>query len=84
MNAQLNHIVAQQRIADLQRPSEHARLATDAGTRRRDSNRVVRALPMPTAHPSPEAWHVPAVLSAGNQSDATASSASMTIVRRSS
>ncbi len=62
MNTQLNHLVARQRIADLQRPAEHARLATDAGTRRRgsrESNPVVCALPMPTAHPSPEAWPVP-------------------------
>ena len=59
MNAHLNHILAQQRIADLQRAADHARLATDAGTRRRDardSSPIVRALPMPTAHPSPEAW----------------------------
>jgi hypothetical protein len=59
MNAHLNYIVAQQRIADLRRAAEHARLAADAGTRRRDSrasNPIVRALPMPTAHPSPEAW----------------------------
>jgi hypothetical protein len=59
MNAQLNYILARQRIADLQRAADHARLATDAGTRRRDSrdsNPIVRALPMPTAHPSPEAW----------------------------
>ena len=59
MNAQLNYILAQQRIADLRRDAEHARLATDAGTRRRDSrdsSPIVRALPMPTAHPSAEAW----------------------------
>jgi hypothetical protein len=59
MNAQLNYILAQQRIADLQRAADHARLATDVGTPRRDSrhsNPIVRALPMPTAHPSPEAW----------------------------
>jgi hypothetical protein len=59
MNPQLNYIVAQQRIADLHRAAEHARLATDAGTGRRDSrysSPIVRALPMPTAHPSPEAW----------------------------
>jgi hypothetical protein len=59
MNAQLNYIVAQQRIDDLQRAAERARLARDASTRRRnsrDSNPIVRALPMPTAHPSPEAW----------------------------
>ena len=37
MNAHLNYILAQQRIADLQRAADHARLATDAGTRRRDS-----------------------------------------------
>jgi hypothetical protein len=59
MNAHLNHILAQQRIAALQRAADHARLATDASTRRRDSrdsNPIVHALPMPTAHPSPEAW----------------------------
>jgi hypothetical protein len=59
MNPQLNYILAQQRIADLPRAAEHARLATDAGTGRRDSrdsSPIVRALPMPTAHPSPEAW----------------------------
>jgi hypothetical protein len=59
MNLHLHNILAQQRIADLQRAPDHARLATDAGTQRRDSHDlspVVRALPMPTAHPSPEAW----------------------------
>ena len=59
MNPHLNSILAQQRIAALQRAADHARLATNAGTRRRDSrdsNPVVHALPMPTAHPSPEAW----------------------------
>ena len=59
MNAHLNYIVAQQRIADLQRAAERARLATDARTGRRDSRdatAIVRALPMPTAHPSPDAW----------------------------
>ena len=59
MNAHLNHILAQQRIAALQRAADHARLATNAGNRRRDSRDsypVVHALPMPTAHPSPEAW----------------------------
>jgi hypothetical protein len=59
MNPDLNSILAQQRIADLQRAADRARLATVAGTRRRDShdsNPIVRALPMPTAHPSPEAW----------------------------
>jgi hypothetical protein len=59
MNARLNYILTQQRIGDLQRAAEHARLTTDAGARRRDSrdsNPIVRALPMPTAHPSPEAW----------------------------
>ncbi len=59
MNPHLNYILAQQRIADLQRAADHARLATAAGARRRDSgdsSPVVRALPMPTAHPSPEAW----------------------------
>jgi hypothetical protein len=59
MNAHLNHILGQQRIADLQRAADHARLATNAGTRRRDSRDsypVVHALPMPTANPSPEAW----------------------------
>jgi hypothetical protein len=65
MNTRLNYILAQQHIAELQRAAERARLATDAGTRRyesRDSHDshdlspIVRALPMPTAHPSPEAW----------------------------
>ena len=37
MNAHLNHILAQQRIADLQRAADHARLATNAGNRRRDA-----------------------------------------------
>jgi hypothetical protein len=37
MNAELHYILAQQRIADHQRAAEHARLATDAGTGRRDS-----------------------------------------------
>jgi hypothetical protein len=37
MNAQLNHILAQQRISDLRRDAERARLAIDAGARRRDS-----------------------------------------------
>jgi hypothetical protein len=59
MNPHLYDILDQQRIADLQQAADHARLATDAGPRRRDSrdaSPVVRALPMPTAHPSPEAW----------------------------
>jgi hypothetical protein len=59
MNPDLHYILAQQRVADLQRDAEQARLATDAGTRRRDSRDlrpIVRALPSPTAHPSPEAW----------------------------
>jgi hypothetical protein len=59
MNAHLHYILAKQRIADLQRAADHARLATDASKRRRDSrdlSPIVRALPMPTAHPSPEAW----------------------------
>jgi hypothetical protein len=59
MNPHLHYILAQQRVAELQRAAERARLATDADTRRRDSrdsNPIVRALPMPTAHPSPEAW----------------------------
>ncbi len=59
MNAYLHYLLAQQRIADLQRAAERARLATDAGADRRDSrdwSPIVRALPMPTAHPSPEAW----------------------------
>jgi RimJ/RimL family protein N-acetyltransferase len=37
MNPQLTYILAQQRIADLQRAAKHARLVTDAATRRRDS-----------------------------------------------
>jgi hypothetical protein len=56
MNPHLHDTLAQQRIADLQRVAEHARLVTGAGTRPRDSSPIVRALPMPTAHPSPEAW----------------------------
>jgi hypothetical protein len=59
MNPHLQHILAQQRIADLQRAADHARLVTEASARRRDSRDsypIVRALPMPTAHPSPEAW----------------------------
>ena len=59
MNAHLHYLLAQQRTADLQRAAERARLATDAGADRRDSrdsSPIVRALPMPTAHPSPEAW----------------------------
>ncbi len=45
MNAELNCILAQERIGDLQRAAEQARLATDAGTRRRgsrDSNPITR------------------------------------------
>ena len=59
MNARLTYILAQQHIAELRRAAEHARLTTDARARRRDSrdsSPIVRALPMPTAHPSPEAW----------------------------
>jgi hypothetical protein len=59
MNPHLHHILAQRRIADLQRAAEHARLVTGAGIRRRDSRDsypMVHALPMPTAHPSAEAW----------------------------
>ena len=37
MNPHLHYILAQQHIADLQRAANHARLATDAGTRRRDA-----------------------------------------------
>ena len=62
MNPHLNYLLAQQRFADLQRAADHARLATAAGARRRDSgdsSPVVRALPMPTIHPSPEAWPDP-------------------------
>jgi hypothetical protein len=44
MNPQLNYLLAQQRIADLRRRDSHY------------SNPIVCALPMPTAHPSPEAW----------------------------
>ena len=46
MNAQLNKIVAQQRIANLQRAAERTRLASEAGARRRtspESNPVLRA-----------------------------------------
>jgi len=73
MNAQLTYILAQQRIADLQRAAERARLATDASTVRRNSrdlNPIVRALPMPTAHPSPEAW--PAASLPGGRSPTSA------------
>jgi hypothetical protein len=59
MNDHLNHILAQQRIAALQLAADHVRLATNAGTRRRDSRDsypIVHALPMPTAYPSSEAW----------------------------
>jgi hypothetical protein len=68
MNARLTYILAQQHIAELRRAAEHARLATDAGARRRDSrdsrdsSPIVRALPMPTAHPSPEAWPAASLL----------------------
>jgi hypothetical protein len=37
MNAQLNHILAQQRVSDLRRTAERARLQTDTAPRRRDS-----------------------------------------------
>ena len=37
MNPHLNYLLAQQRLADPQRAADHARLATEAGTRRRDS-----------------------------------------------
>ena len=37
MNPHLHNILAQQRTADLQRAADHARLAKDAGTRRRDA-----------------------------------------------
>jgi hypothetical protein len=59
MDPHLRYILTQQRVADLQRDAEQARLARDARTRRRDSRDlgpIVRALPTPTAHPSPEAW----------------------------
>jgi hypothetical protein len=59
MHPHLIYLLAQQHIADRQRAAEHARLAADAGARRRDSrdlSPIVCALPMPTAHPSPEAW----------------------------
>jgi hypothetical protein len=45
MNPHLTYILAQQRIADLQRAAEQARLAADARTRRRgsrDSNPISR------------------------------------------
>jgi hypothetical protein len=48
MNAELHYILAQQRIADHQRAAEHARLATDAGTGRRDSRDPVLAMSAPT------------------------------------
>ena len=37
MNPHLDYILAQQRIADLRRAADQPRLATDAGTRRRDA-----------------------------------------------
>jgi hypothetical protein len=45
MNAQLNHLVAQQRIADLHRAAERARVTTSAGagpSNSRDSHPVTR------------------------------------------
>jgi hypothetical protein len=62
MHAQINYIIAQEHVADLQRAAERTRLASDAPTgRRRLRHRgpIVRALPMPTAHPSPDAWPAP-------------------------
>lgn len=58
MKSHLDYILAAQRIADRQRAAEHVRLATDADIRRRDSRDapIVRALPWPMAHPSPDAW----------------------------
>lgn len=60
MHAQLNYMIAQQRVADAPRAAEHAQLASDASAgRRRRSPRpksIVRAPPTPTAHPSLEAW----------------------------
>jgi hypothetical protein len=59
MNPHLNYSLAQQRIADLQRAADHARLATDAGTRRhdtRDSSPITRLgaqLARLTARPAP-------------------------------
>jgi hypothetical protein len=38
MHAQLNYTIAQQRVAELQRAAEHARLARDAGAGRRNSH----------------------------------------------
>ena len=85
MNPHLYDILAQQRIADLQRAAEHARLATDAGAGRRDSrdsSPVVRALPMPTAHPSPEAW--PAASLPAGTSPAPARTRARSALRRAS
>jgi hypothetical protein len=45
MNAQLNSIVVQQRVAGLRRAAERTRLARDAGAPRRswrDSNPIIR------------------------------------------
>jgi hypothetical protein len=64
MHAQLNYIIAQEHVADLQRAAERTRLASDARTgrrRSRDRGPIVRALPTPTAHPSPEAWPAPSL-----------------------
>jgi hypothetical protein len=38
MNAQLNHVVAQQHIADLHSAAERARMATSVGAGRRNSH----------------------------------------------
>ena len=73
MNPHLNYILAQQHIANLQRAAEHARLAAEAGARRRDSrdtSPIVRALPMPTAHPSPEAWPAASLLAGASPAPA--------------
>jgi hypothetical protein len=78
MNPHLYSILAQQRVAELQRAAERARLATDAGIRRRGargSNRIVRALPMPTAHPSPEAWPAVSVPAGGTSTTPARTSA---------
>lgn len=59
MDPRLNHLLAQHRVANLHSAPEDAQLVTDAGTRRRasrDSSPIVRALPMPTAHPPSDAW----------------------------
>jgi hypothetical protein len=59
MNAQLNYIVAQQRIAELQRASERARLAKDAGTGGRDARDSSLITRLSTQLARLTAWLVP-------------------------